>query len=114
MAGKIFTEPAETSSDMAVQLFGIRHHGPGLARQLLLALEKLRPSVILLEGPPEGEAILKWAADEGMQPPVALLAYVPDEPQKQFFIPLRNSRPSGKPFNTDSKTKSRFALSICR
>lgn len=59
----------------AVSVFGIRHHGPGSARALARALADLRPDVILVEGPPEADALVALAASEQMVPPVALLAY---------------------------------------
>ena len=46
-----------TSAD-SIHFFGIRHHGPGCARSLLQALEQLQPDCLLVEGPPEGEALL--------------------------------------------------------
>jgi Family of unknown function (DUF5682) len=58
-----------------VRIFGIRHHGPGSARALGRALDDLRPDVVLIEGPPEADAIVALAADPGMVPPVALLAH---------------------------------------
>ncbi len=78
---------------MAVHLLGIRHHGPGSAWHVRAALEAIKPSIILVEGPPEGEAVLKWMADEGMKPPVALLAYVPDDPQRAVFYPFAEFSP---------------------
>lgn len=78
---------------MAVHLLGIRHHGPGSTRHVLRALEAIRPSIILVEGPPEGEAVLSWAVHEDMKPPVALLAYVPDRPQKAVFYPFAEFSP---------------------
>ena len=44
-----------------IRIFGIRHHGPGCARSLSLALEDWQPDCILLEGPPEGESVLSEA-----------------------------------------------------
>jgi hypothetical protein len=38
-------------------------------------LEAYRPDVVLIEGPPEADALTGLAAAEGMRPPVALLAY---------------------------------------
>lgn len=73
---------------MAVHYFGIRHHGPGSARHVRQALERLKPDVLLIEGPPEGEELLAWVNHIDMQPPVALLAYVPDEPQRASFYPF--------------------------
>lgn len=78
---------------MSVHLLGIRHHGPGSARHVLEALQNLRPDVILVEGPPEGEAILKWVGDQEMKPPVALLAYVPDNPKQSVFYPFAEFSP---------------------
>ncbi|MDI1462172.1 DUF5682 family protein [Catellatospora sp. KI3] len=58
-----------------VHVYGIRHHGPGSARALVRALGELRPDLILVEGPPEADGLVALAAHEGLQPPVALLAY---------------------------------------
>jgi hypothetical protein len=60
-----------------VRTYGIRHHGPGSARTLRRALEEFQPDIVLIEGPPEADPIVGLAADPGMVPPVALLAYVP-------------------------------------
>ena len=69
-------------------IFGIRHHGPGSACSLRRALEQLRPDAILLEGPPEADALLPLIAQADMRPPVALLLYVPDQPQHAVFYPF--------------------------
>lgn len=76
-----------------VRLFGIRHHGPGCARSLLRALDELRPDCVLIEGPPEAEALLPLAAAEGMEPPVALLLYSPEEPKRAAFYPFAEFSP---------------------
>ncbi|WP_344941076.1 DUF5682 family protein, partial [Actinomadura miaoliensis] len=60
-----------------VEVFGIRHHGPGSARALRRALEEFKPEAVLIEGPPEADDLVALAADPGMVPPVALLAYSP-------------------------------------
>jgi hypothetical protein len=68
-----------------VHVFGIRHHGPGSARALVEALAQLQPDVILVEGPPEADALVALAADEQLEPPVALLAYVPvTQPEQEL------------------------------
>ena len=43
---------------MSTHLFGIRHHGPGSARSLRLALEALKPDIVLIEGPPDAQEVL--------------------------------------------------------
>jgi Family of unknown function (DUF5682) len=72
----------------AVTVFGIRHHGPGSARSLRAALARLRPDIVLVEGPPEADGLLELAADDQMQPPVALLGYVAGQPGRAAFWPF--------------------------
>ncbi|MBB4891783.1 hypothetical protein FHS39_000783 [Streptomyces olivoverticillatus] len=69
-------------------LLGVRHHGPGSARAVVSALGQCAPSAVLIEGPPEADAIVHLAADEGMRPPVALLAHAADDPGRAAFWPL--------------------------
>ncbi|MFM2066197.1 MAG: hypothetical protein RLZZ584_1106 [Pseudomonadota bacterium] len=71
----------------AVHCFGIRHHGPGCARSLRHALHALQPDCVLVEGPPEADALVQAAAAAGMTPPVALLSYCPDEPRLAVYHP---------------------------
>jgi len=74
--------------DNNLHIFGIRHHGPGSARSVRAALERLGPDVILVEGPPEAEAVLPLLAHEQMKPPVALLLYMPDKPEQAVYYPF--------------------------
>jgi hypothetical protein len=69
-------------------IFGIRHHGPGSARSLRIALEALRPDAILVEGPPDAAEVLGMLAHDQMRPPVALLIYAPDEPRRAVYYPF--------------------------
>ena len=71
-----------------VHLFGIRHHGPGSARSLERALEILKPDCVLIEGPPDADELLPLAGHAGLVPPVALLVYLPDSPQRAVFYPF--------------------------
>ncbi|WP_425303348.1 DUF5682 family protein, partial [Nocardia gipuzkoensis] len=83
--GHRVTSPAEFAP--VTRVFGIRHHGPGSARSLRLALTAFRPDLILIEGPSDADPLMGYVAAEGMTPPVALLAYVPDAPAKAAFWP---------------------------
>ncbi|MGW0840330.1 DUF5682 family protein [Streptomyces sp. NPDC002787] len=74
-------------------LLGVRHHGPGSARAVRAALDAARPRVVLIEGPPEADALIPLAADEDMRPPVALLAHAVDEPGRSSFWPLAEFSP---------------------
>ncbi|MDN0195226.1 DUF5682 family protein [Streptomyces sp. S.PNR 29] len=79
--------------DAGPLLLGVRHHGPGSARAVRAALETARPRVVLIEGPPEADALIPLAADEEMRPPVALLAHAVDEPGRSAFWPLAEFSP---------------------
>ncbi|QLY32887.1 DUF5682 family protein [Nocardia huaxiensis] len=70
------------------RVFGIRHHGPGSARSLRLALEKFGPDAILIEGPADADPLTGFVAADGMEPPVALLGYHPDTPAKAAMWPF--------------------------
>ncbi len=73
---------------MSLSIYGIRHHGPGSARSLRQALETLRPDCLLVEGPPDAADALPLLAHPQMKPPVALLIYPPDQPQRAVFYPF--------------------------
>lgn len=79
---------------MALHLLGIRHHGPGSARSVLAALDHIRPSIVLVESPAETTAAFAWVGDrtdaegERLEPPVALLGHVVDDPHRAVFAPL--------------------------
>jgi hypothetical protein len=70
-----------------VEVYGIRHHGPGSARSLVAALEDFQPDALLVEGPADADPLLHWSVAEGMQPPLALLAYAADQPGVAAFWP---------------------------
>ena len=78
---------------MSVHVFGIRHHGPGSARNVKAFLEQSKPDIILVEGPPEGEELLRWAMHSALKPPVAILAYRPDLPKRGVFYPFAEFSP---------------------
>jgi hypothetical protein len=74
-------------------VLGIRHHGPGCARSVLAALERLQPDAILIEGPPDAAEVLPLAASPEMKPPVALLVYPRDSPGRAVFYPFAEFSP---------------------
>jgi hypothetical protein len=70
-----------------VEVFGIRHHGPGSARSLVAALTDYQPDAVLIEGPADADSLLRWVLADEMAPPLALLGYAPDHPQTSAFWP---------------------------
>ncbi|MFE9876530.1 DUF5682 family protein [Streptomyces sp. NPDC005784] len=92
-AGPPAPEDGVTVRGTGPLLLGVRHHGPGSARAVRAALEAAAPRVVLIEGPPEADALVPLAADKDMRPPVALLAHVVDEPGHSAFWPLAEFSP---------------------
>ena len=81
-----------------VEVFGIRHHGPGSARSLVAALADYQPDAVLIEGPADADPLLHWALADGMTPPLALLGYAPGSIRRpRRSGRTRSSLPSGKP-----------------
>jgi hypothetical protein len=76
-----------------LQIFGIRHHGPGSARSLRRALEALQPDIVLVEGPPDAGEMLPLLLHPEMQPPVALLVYNPDLLRQAVYYPFARFSP---------------------
>ncbi|MCS7073271.1 MAG: DUF5682 family protein [Bacteroidia bacterium] len=78
---------------MSIHFFGIRHHGPGSAKSLQKALQKLQPNLLLIEGPPEAEPMIPFIQDSEMKPPVALLVYSPENFRYASFYPFAEFSP---------------------
>lgn len=104
-----------------ITLLGIRHHGPGSARGVRHVLRLAQPDCVLVEGPPEADSLLSFAADPAMTPPVALLIYRETQPTQAVFYPfaefspewqaLRYARDAGIPVRfADLPLRQWFAL----
>jgi len=78
---------------MSIHILGIRHHGPGSARNVKAFLEQAKPDLVLVEGPPDAESILQWINHEEMKPPVAILVYEPDNLINSVFYPFAEFSP---------------------
>jgi hypothetical protein len=73
---------------MPERFYGVRHHGPGSARAVVQELDRQRPDVLLVEGPPEADDLVRWVGHSGLEPPVALLGYATDDPRRAAFWPF--------------------------
>jgi hypothetical protein len=91
--------------DSAIHIFGVRHHGPGSARSLVRALNELKPDCVLIEGPPDADDLLPLAADSEMKPPVALLIYDPERPQRSCFYPFAEFSPEWQGIQYGAKNR---------
>lgn len=71
-----------------VAYFGIRHHGPGSARRLVQALDRLQPRQVLIEGPSDLSDLMPALAHPQANPPLALLSYAEDDSSRASFWPF--------------------------
>lgn len=78
---------------MAIHVLGIRHHGPGSAKNVKAFLENLQPDIVLVEGPPDADNILQWATHAELKPPVAILCHQPENLQYAVFYPFAEFSP---------------------
>ncbi len=65
---------------------------------MVRALDELQPTVVLVELPADCEAALSWVGHEQLVPPVALLGYVVDTPQRAAFLPFGEFSPEWQAF----------------
>jgi hypothetical protein len=80
-------------SDPRLHLLGIRHHGPGSAASVVAALDAIDPDILLIEGPADANEVLPYATGKGLHPPVAVLVYEEDAPEKSVFYPFAEFSP---------------------
>ena len=81
------------SGPVPVDIYGVRHHGPGSARSVREALDERPPDLVLVEGCPELDTIVHLLGDADMVPPVAGLVYAVDDPRRATFYPLARFSP---------------------
>ncbi len=76
-----------------LQVFGIRHHGPGSSKSLLKALHNFEPDILLIEGPPDANDLIGHVQNLGLIPPVALLVYNPKNLKQAAYFPFASFSP---------------------
>jgi hypothetical protein len=85
--------PPKSAPTASVHVLGVRHHGPGSARSVRNALRAIEPSIVLVEGPPDADALIPLLGHAEMTPPVALLIYRPETPRESVYYPFAEFSP---------------------
>ena len=78
---------------MGVTILGIRHHGVGSAKRIKSSLQRIKPDMVIVEGPPEIEAVLPYIGNKELKPPVAIMLYNSDAPEQSNFYPFAEYSP---------------------
>ncbi len=76
-----------------IKIFGIRHHGPGSAKSLVKAFQDYQPTCILIEGPPDADKLIEYAADPKLKPPVSIMIYNPKDLTQVAYYPFAEFSP---------------------
>ena len=76
-----------------VHLFPLRHHSPRSSFVLRAALERIRPSLILVEGPEDASPLIDVLVDPETAPPVAILGYRTDGTPGSALWPFASYSP---------------------
>ena len=75
------------------------------------ALAALDPDVILIEGPPEADALTRHVG--ALIPPVAVLAHAPDQPGRAAFWPFAEFSPEWQALVHAARRAGRSGSSTC-
>ncbi len=88
-----------------VNIFGIRHHGPGSAQSLRKALEAFQPDCILIEAPADVQPAIAKAAEQDLLPPVAMVVYNPNNLAQAVYLPFAEFSPEWQAIQFGLKNK---------
>lgn len=76
-----------------VHLFPVRHHSPRAAQCLRALLDRVRPTLVLIEGPSDADSLIPTLSDPGSEPPIAILAYRNDGTPQSAMWPFARYSP---------------------
>lgn len=74
-------------------IFGVRHLSPAGAWHLIKLLNKVRPKLVLIEGPSDLNDQMEFIADKMTIPPLAILAYTKELPVRTILYPFAEYSP---------------------
>jgi len=76
-----------------INIFGVRHLSPAASWHLLRLLERVKPKLVLIEGPSDASGLIKYLLHPGVRTPVAILAYTQELPVDTVLYPLAEYAP---------------------
>lgn len=76
-----------------VEIFGIAHHSPTGAFELMHRLDEVNPDVVLVEGPEDLTNMMKWVCDKEIRFPIALMSYTQTQPVQSILYPFASYSP---------------------
>ncbi|MFP4320814.1 MAG: DUF5682 family protein [Anaerolineales bacterium] len=76
-----------------IKICGVRHHGPGSAYSLHVLLRSYRPTMLLVEGPPEADDIATDIVRENIEYPIALMVHQVGRTDRGLCYPFAEYSP---------------------
>ena len=74
--------------EQEVIIYGIRHLSSAGAFHLRELLERVKPAMVLVEGPSDMTEQMEHIVSEDTKPPIAIMAYTKETPIKTILYPL--------------------------
>ncbi|PYI50317.1 DUF5682 family protein [Paenibacillus flagellatus] len=93
-----------------VRVFGIRHLSPTGAYRLRAYLDRVRPQLVLVEGPSDATELIALITARGVVPPIAILAYTDRIPIQTLVFPLASYSPEYQAFLWAAENGARAAF----
>jgi hypothetical protein len=73
--------------------FPVRHHSPRASAALSSFLDRVKPTLVLVEGPRDAMRLVSYLFDADTEPPVAILGYRTDGPANSLLYPFATYSP---------------------
>jgi len=73
---------------LEIRYIGIRHHGPGSAKNLVHLLKEYEPDCLLVEMPQETEDLFQHIGSKLLKPPVSILVHDKKDPSRVSYLPF--------------------------
>ncbi|HEY4176774.1 MAG TPA: DUF5682 family protein [Kofleriaceae bacterium] len=78
---------------MKAAFFPVRHHSPRASAALSSFLDRVKPTLVLVEGPRDAMKLISYLFDADTEPPVAILGYRTDGPANSLLYPFATYSP---------------------
>lgn len=78
---------------MNAAFFPVRHHSPRASAALARFLDRVKPELVLVEGPRDAMRLVPYLFDGDTVPPVAILGYRTDGPSQSVLYPMATYSP---------------------
>jgi len=74
-------------------IFGVRHFSPAGAYYVREYLDKLKPKIVLIEGPSDFNDLIGEIVGKNVSPPIAIMAYTLEAPIQTIVYPFADFSP---------------------